>query len=462
MLLTARYVITGVTDEHIEDGAVLVRDGRIADVGYACELRRSYPDEEVRDFGLAALMPGFVDCHTRLEYAVMRGITNDAPYVSWRSFILGKAAQLDLKDWENAAVLGAYEAVSSGITTVADVTHTGASIEAIRNFGLRSIVYREVGARTRDEIEPELERAVNDIASWKADAALTQLHHFGIATRGLYLNHPEMLGAVAGYAAETGIPVCVDMAGTQEEYNFIRYGYTPFSPGEDDAALQRLQSPALMPTGVSPVRYALNWNILDCPNVLAIQCVKVDDADIEALAERDVRVCVCPRENAKLGMGVAPIIKMQQEGVIVGLGTGSSAACDSIDPIQEMRFAMLVQRATNGRGGFITGPAMVRMATIDSARALRMDDVVGTLEPDKYADIVAVDLSQSRQVPTLYPNSAVIHTSDRDNVLMTMIGGKVVYDAQDPFSVVPGYDAREIKRAMQGVERARAKLREED
>ena len=460
MLLMARYVLP-VSSLHIENGAVLVRDGRIVEVGHAIELRRRYPTEEIRDFGLAALMPGFVDCHSHLEYSIMRGILNDVPYAAWKAYILEKERLLTEQDWEESAIMGAYEAVSTGITTVADVTSTGASLRAAQLLGLRGIIYREIGASRRDQVTPVMERAVSDIEAWRASDG-TGRFRFGLGPESLYTCHPQILGEIAAYATANHTPVAIHVAGSQEECDFIRYGGSPFAVANDEAGSQALhsrQAMSLLPTGCSPVRYALNWDILDVPEVLAIHCVKVDDTDIAQLAERDVRVCVCPRANAKLGMGVAPIMKMRKAGIKVGLGTDSPAAADSIDPIEEMRFTMLVQRAINGKDGFIDGPDMVRMATLDSAAALGMDDEVGSLEPGKLADIIAVDLSNSRQVPTHFPNSAVVHTADRDNILMTMVGGKVVFDAQDRFSKVLTANAQVIRRILGNVERVRAKLR---
>ena len=460
MLLMARYVLP-VSSTFIENGAVLVRDDRIVEVGHAIELRRRYPTEEIRDFGLAALMPGFVDCHTHLEYAIMRGILNDAPYASWKAFVTEKEALLTPQDWVESAVLGAYEAISTGITTVADVTSTGASVDAARRLGLRGIIYREVGATAREQIASTMERAVADIEGWRA-ADDTGRFRFGIGPENLYVCHPQILGEIARYATQTRTPVAIHIAGSAEECDFIRYGSSPFSVDNDDVAfdaIERHQATALLPTGCSPVRYALNWDILDAPEVLAIHAVKVDDADIAALAERNVNVCVCPRANAKLGMGVAPIIKMRKAGIKVGLGTDSPAASDSIDPIEEMRFTMLVLRAVNGKEGFVTGPDMVKMATLDSAAALGMDDQVGSLDPGKLADIIAIDLSNSRQVPTHYPYSAVMHTADRDNVLMTMIGGQVVFDRQDPFSRVITADVQSIRTILSHVEQVRSRLR---
>lgn len=460
MLLTARYVLT-VSTPYIEDGAVLVRDDKVVEVGKSSDLLARYPEEEVRDFGMAAIMPGFVDCHSHLEYAIMRGILNDVPFTQWKAFIIEKEGLLTEQDWRDSAVLGAYEAVSAGITTVADATRTGASIEAAERFGLRGIIYREVGAASRELVTPALEEAVEQLDQWRK-ASTSGRFRFGICPDSVYTCHPQMLREVARYASQEHVPVAIHLAGSQDECDFVRYGSSPFSIASDTAthlAFASRQSVELLPAGCSPIQYAHNWDIFDAPEVLAIHCVKLDDRDIEILAENNVNVAVCPRANAKLGMGVAPIVKMRQAGITVGLGTDSPAAADSIDPIEEMRFTMLVLRATNGKDGFIQGPDMIRMATLDSAKALGMDDIIGSLDPGKQADIVAIDLSDSRQAPTHFPTSAVVHTADRSNIMMTMVGGKVIFDATDKFGRVLNADMRELRRISGNIDKLRVRLR---
>ena len=460
MLLTARYVLP-VSSHYIENGAVLVRDDKVVEVGPASELKRKYPDEMQRDFGMAAIMPGFVNCHSHLEYSTMRGILNDVPFTQWKAFIIQKESLLSEKDWFDSAMLGAYEAAASGITTVADVTSTGASLAAAERIGLRGIIYRSVGAAQRDKVSSEMQTAVDQIEEWRSSSTSGRFR-VGIGPDSLYTCHPQILREVAHYANDTGTPIAIHLAGSQEECDFVRYGSSPFSIASDSdthKAFAPRQSVELLPAGCSPVQYALNWDVLETPEVLAINCVKLDDHDIEILASNDVRVAVCPRACAKLGMGVSPIVQMRRAGVVVGLGTDSSAAADSIDPIEEMRFTMLIQRATNGRDGFIEGPDMIQLATLDSARALHMDHLIGSLDPGKQADIVVVDLSKSWQAPTHFPTSAIVHTADRDNILLTMVAGKVVFDASDKYGQVLAADMREIRSIMDSLEKLRLRLR---
>jgi 5-methylthioadenosine/S-adenosylhomocysteine deaminase len=451
MLLVARYVLP-VSEAPIENGAVLVRDGRVSDIGYATKLKTRYPDEETRDFGLAALMPGFVDAHTHLEYAAMRGLINDVPYAAWKLHIAEKEKLFTPADWKDSALLGALEVIRSGITTVADITSTGASWQAAQATGLRGIIYREVGTMERREVDAVLEAAFADIEEWRRGIDPNHLR-IGIAPASLFSCHPLVFKRVAEYAAD-GTAVACHLAGSREEYEFIRYGSSPFSVHSTEQERgYGIDMPPWLATGVSPVRYILNWGLFEAPNLLAIHCVQVDDDDIDKLAEYDVAVAVCSRCNAQLAMGIAPLSKLIKAGIRVGLGTDSPAATDAADPLTEMRIGLLLQRALGNRSDFFTSTQMVRLATLGAAEALGIEEHIGSLDVGKYADIIALDLSNSNQAPTHNPNSAVVYTATQDNVLMTMVGGKILYDGHHLHEV-------DVQRVFARAEEMRLKLRE--
>ena len=177
---------------------------------------------------------------------------------------------------------------------------------------------------------------------------------------------------------------------------------------------------------MSPVRYALNWSAFDAPNVMIVGAVCVDDEDLRKLREYDVAVCVCPRACAQLGMGVAPLHEFLRADLRVGLGTDSPAATESTDMLSEMRLGMLLQRAVNT--DFLDARTMLEVATIGGARALGLQDKVGSLEIGKCADLIAVDLSSSHQSFTTDPVAAVVNTCTTADVLMTMVDGDVLYE----------------------------------
>lgn len=435
MILSAKYLLKG-NGYHVEDGAVLVRGERIVEVGTKAELVARHPDEPVEDFGEAAIMPGFVNAHSHMEYATMGGIIEDVPYASWKGYIVQKSALMTSEDWDDAALLGALDAIRAGITSISDVTATGAPLHACLATGLHGVIYREVTAAEKRDVDRAMDLATADVARWRGEVA-GRCVGVGIGPDSLYAVNPEVLRRIGDYAQD-GTPVAIHIAESREECDFIRYGSSPFAlaaEGPEAEAYEGIQSHAFLPMGVTPVRYALNWGILYAPNVLAIHCVHVDAADIERLRANDVRVAVCPRSNAKLGCGVAPIAKLRAAGIVVGLGTSSPAAADSIDMLEEMRFGLLLERGIDSGEEFLRGSDIMRMATYDSACALGIDAEVGSIEEGKRADITVVDLSRSNQSPTHAPNSCVVHTTNRDDILMTMIDGRQVWRRGVGFSL---------------------------
>lgn len=424
MLLLARYVLP-VNGPHIDDGAVLVQGSEIVAVGTSSELVAAYPDEEVVDYGLAALMPGFVDLHTHLEYSVFRGVVDDLPYSRWKMEVSRREEFLDEEDWADSAVLGAVEAIRSGITTIADITNTGASLGAARDSGLRGVIYREVSTMDARAVDDVVAEGFDDIACWEQQTGSDRLT-IGIAPHGPYACHPRLFQTVAEAVGSSDRHVAIHLAGSHDEYDFVRYGSSPLA--QDFRLQSGWENEPWMPTGVSPVRYVYQWGVLDLPNVMAVHCVHVDAEDIDVLQHTDVAVAHCPRCNAKLGMGIAPLGEFITHGLRVGIGTDSPASNSTIDFFEEMRVGLLIQRSLRGEQGFFSAKPLVEMATRGAAQALKLDRLVGTLEPGKKADVIAVDLSQSWQVPTQNPYGALVHTCSQEDVLMTMVDGKMLYD----------------------------------
>ncbi len=425
MILSAKYVFP-VTSEPICGGAVLVKGDTIADVGTLASLQMHYPDEEVVDFGLAALMPGFIDLHTRLEESVLRGVVADQPFAQWILSVIETSQHLESSDWYDSAVLGGLDALSSGITTVADVTATGAALKAVQQLGLRGVIYREVGAMDKMRVAYAMHAAERDIDKWRQAADPSRVT-IGIAPASIYVNHPEVFRLASELAMRENLPVAMRLAGSREEYNFIMYGSSMFAVDNmDEEARGYVEIPPWLPFGVTPVRYALNWGAFDADNVMVVHAVHVDDEDIKKLREHDVAVCICPRANAILGMGMSPLSEYLKSGFRIGLGTDSPAATNSTDMFAEMRGGLMMNRARDTRR-FLDSATMLELATIGGARALKMDDKIGSLEIGKLADIVAVDLSSSNQSIEANPASAVVNTCLTSDVLMTMVGGKILY-----------------------------------
>ncbi len=451
MLICAQYILP-VTSEPLRNGAVLVRDGVIRDIGDTDMLRLRYPEEEVLDYGVSAVMPGLVDLHTRMENSVMRGLLSDVPYATWLMALAEKAGSMEMADWFDSAILGGLDALSSGITTVADITSTGAACTAAQKLGLRAVIYREVGAMDKNRVDYAMHSAQKDILHWREEVDSSRIT-IGIAPAPVFTNHPSVFARVTDLARKEDLPVAMRLAGSREEFNFVMRGSSMFAVDNMDVETRGyVEIPPWLPFGVTPVRYALNWGAFDAPNVLMIHAVHIDDDDIRKLVEKGVAICTCPRANAQLGMGVAPLSELIQAGLRIGLGTDSPAATESTDMLSEMRTGLLLHRARDTRR-FLDAATMLEMATIGGARALKMEDEIGSLEIGKRADIIAIDLSSSHQTPEVNPMSAVVNTCSVADIMMTMVDGKTLYE-KDHWHV-----GVEVAKSIARVIEIRTKLR---
>lgn len=425
MILGARYVVP-VSSEPIENGAILVRDGKIVDVGTSVMMRLRYPEEEYKDFGMAALTPGFIDLYARIEDAVLRGLIRDVPFVQWRKDIMELRNRISSEEAYDSAFLGGLEALSAGVTTIADTTDSGAAVFAAQDCGLRGVFYREAGAIDKRLVNYAMKKMDSDLDKWSQNIDADRIT-LGVAPLPVYECHPEFYREVAKYAnAHNDLPIAMLLAGSDEEFHFVKDGATG---GLDNTIDQRgfVEVPPWLPTQVTPVNYVLNWGLFEAKNVTMIYGVCVNDDDIRALKKYDVGVCACPSLNAQLGMGVAPVSEYLCYGMRVGLGTGAPGSVDYLDIMSEMRLELLIQRALS-HGEFLDSQTMIEMCTIRAAEVLRIEDKIGSLEVGKCADIVAIDLSGSHQTPTTDPVSALLGSASNGDIAMTMVGGKILFE----------------------------------
>lgn len=421
MLLKARWVLP-ISSRPILDGAVLVRDGRIEAVGPASSIAAT-PGEQELDFGQAALMPGFVDLHTHLKYSAFRGLCDDLPYARWKLQVGELAGRLADDDWRASAQLGALEAIRSGITCVADISTAHFALDAILESGLRGVVYREVQGMG-NEAPANLASARADIET--ALAKVGERHvKVGVAPHSPYAANSDVYLGCAEMANDMSLPIATHLAGSRDEYEFVKYGSSLLA--NEFRAQQGWEDVPWQPMGVSPVKYVQQVQIFACENVMVAHAIHVSDDDIAVLARYDVGIAHCPRCAAKLGMGVAPVSKYLRSGLRVGLGTDSPASNNTMDPFDEMRIGLLMQRAVIQGVGEFSAERFVRFATLGAAEVLRLDGEVGSLASGKAADIIAVDLSHSHQLPITDPYSALVYASNQEDVLMTMVAGEVLF-----------------------------------
>ena len=192
--------------------------------------------------------------------------------------------------------------------------------------------------------------------------------------------------------------------------------------------------------GVRPIERLHRLGLLS-PSLIAVHCVHLNQAEIELFARMGVHVAHCPVSNLKLGSGIAPIKNMLDAGVNVGVGTDGSASNNRLDMLTETRLASMLQKGITGDAAALHAHLALEMATLNGAKALGWDNEIGSLVPNKAADMVAVDLSDIECVPCYDPASHLFHAAGREQVTHSWVAGELIMDNR----VLTKLDVQEIK-----------------
>ena len=434
----ARWVLP-VDAMPIEDGEVVIEDGVIAAVRPA-----RTPASGRRDLGEAVLMPGLVNAHSHLEYTALRGFLEDVPFFPWIRALTAAKAALTPEDWLWSARLGAMECLAAGVTTLGDNTDAGVTMRVLAETGLRGTVYQELfGIDHREPVAPILESLRVKIAAHRRLAS--DRVSVGVSPHALYTIRPALFAALNEYVAGEGLPTSLHIAESGSESALTERGEGPF------AEMYTRRGITWEAPRTTPTRYAADLGTLG-PNTLAVHCVHQTLEDIALLAATGAAVIHCPKSNAKLGAGVAPLAAwLRTPGLRLGLGTDSAVSNNTLDLFEEMRFALLMQRAATQEVEAVTARDVVHMATLGGAEAMGLSHLIGSLTPGKRGDMIAVRLDRPHAVPATDPYSALVYTARADDVLFTLCDGEVLYDD----GIWPTLDPAAI---LTGARQARAKL----
>ena len=401
-VLSADWVLP-VEGEPIENGAVAIEHGRIAAVGPVSELG------EGERFPESAIVPGFVNTHTHLEYAVYAGFGDGLSFAPWISTHVERKGRLDRTDMEAIARLGAAECLRSGITTVGDLAFSGASAHACAELGLRAIVYLEVfGVDGADAV-----RQFDEKREY-VGPALSERVRAGVSPHAPYTCSREVYAAAMGL----GLPVATHLNESQDELDWLLRGEGPWQP---------LAEMLVAPPGTSGIRSLADAGLLD-ERVTAAHCVKVDDEEIGLLAGNGVAVAHCPRSNALLGCGIAPLAELRAAGLRVGVGTDGVSSVPSHDYFEELRTVVSVARARGEDAGALSATEALELATLGGARALGLDGQTGSLVPGKRADLAVLSLSGSPYLPWEDPAAAVVYGGSPARITATLVDGQTRYE----------------------------------
>jgi 5-methylthioadenosine/S-adenosylhomocysteine deaminase len=408
-LIRSATILTMNDGLDIVDGAVTVRDGRILSIG----AEPSAPCDRVINAGGDYLLPGFIQTHVHLCQTLFRGYADDMPLLEWLQRRIWPMEAAHSPATLRAAVrLAAAELLLSGTTTaltMESVHDTDVVFETLADVGLRATVGKcmmdsddNVPSRLREETQRSIDESVALRARWEG-AANGRLRA-AFAPRFAVSCSRRLLEAVAALSASGRVIVHTHASESRDEVDVVR----------------RLSG------GLSNLEY-LNATGLASERLCAAHCVWVSDAEQALMAEFDVKVMHCPGSNLKLGSGIAPVVDMRKRGICVSLGADGAACNNRLDMFDEMRLAATLQ-AMRSAPGALTARDVLWMATREGARALGLQDELGSVEAGKRADLILVSRDRPHLSPDADPWSTLVYGARGTDVRMTMVDGEVLVD----------------------------------
>lgn len=410
LLIRGGTVVTMDGARRIIRGDVLVRDGRIAAVGEV------EPDSarEVIDASGMAVMPGLVQVHVHLCQTLFRGSADGLDLLTWlRTRIWPFEGAHDPETLAASARLGCAELILGGTTTILDmgtVHHTAEIFRVLEASGLRAFAGKcmmdagdDVPPTLRESTDDSLRESLDLLEAW--DGAANGRIRYAFAPRFALSCTASLLEEVRRESERRGVLVHTHASETVSENELVE-----------------------ATCGARPLEYFRRLGLTG-PRLVAAHCVHVNDADLRTLSESGTAVAHCPSSNLKLGSGVAPVVELRRRGVTVGIGADGAPCNNNLDGFLEMRLASLLQSVVVGPGS-LTAAESLEMATLGGARALGIEDEIGSIEVGKRADLIVVDLSGPHMAPDADEPENVVsrlaYSARASDVRLTMVDGRVL------------------------------------
>jgi 5-methylthioadenosine/S-adenosylhomocysteine deaminase len=406
VLIKGGVVVALDASETIVAGDVLVRGNRIEAVG---RLSAVAADLTIDARGCAVL-PGFVQTHVHLCQTLFRGAADDLELIDWlKKRVWPLEAAHDARSLRASARLGVAEMIRGGTTcalTMETVKHTEEVFRVVEESGFRATVGKcmmdkgdEVPEALREETEDSIRESLALLEKWHNRAGGRVRYCF--APRFAVSCTRELLERVASLARMHEVLIHTHASENRAEIELVE-----------------------RETGRSNIAY-LDALGVSGPHVLLAHCVHVGEDEMTLLASKGTHVAHCPSSNMKLGSGIAPVAEMLRRGVSVSLGSDGAPCNNRLDMFTEMRTAALLQKVSHGADA-MPAARVLRMATRDGARALGLEDEIGSLEVGKLADITVVELERLHTTPRPEVVSTIVYAAEACDVRDVLIDGRVV------------------------------------
>ncbi len=393
-------VITNREGNNVLRQAVIqIEGGKIVYAG-AEKQAPAFVPERVIDASEKIVMPGFFNLHTHIPMTLFRCYADDMALQEWlfdRIFPAEEQLTDEMAYWASLGALCEFAAAGVvGFNEMYD--HCDAIARAVKQSGHRAVIARGIVAFTPQMAEEKLKEALDCYEQYQGDGRLKVF----LSPHAQYTNENATLALIAEHAARLKTGIHTHVSETKKEHE-----------------------ECVAHTGHTPVELFSELGLMDVPFIGA-HCVWVSDRDIEIMARHKATVASCPRSNLKLASGVAPLQKMIDAGVNVGIGTDSAASNNRLSMMSEMTYASLLQKGTMLDPLALPAAEVIRLATVNGARALDFDS--GVIEAGKNADLIMIDTAGIRFSPDYDPVASVVYAAESGDVSLTMVGGDILYE----------------------------------
>ena len=387
----------------IKDGVLGVKGDTISYMGSGDgnELRAG----KIIDAMGGLILPGLINGHTHAAMTLFRGLADDLPLMEWlNNYIFPAESRMDGDFVYSGTLLACAEMIMSGTTTFCDMYLFEDEVaRAAKEAGMRSLVGEvlyDFDSPNYGPIEKGLKYTEDLIKKWQGDPLVS----VAVEPHSLFTCSPELLSKTNELALKYNVPLIIHVAETKSELDEVKERY-----------------------GKGPVEHLKSLGLLG-PQLIADHCVHLGKEDIKMFAENGVKAIHNPESNMKLASGIAPVPDMLKSNVTVGLGTDGCASNNNLDLFSEMDMAAKLHKISTMDTTVMDALTVMRMATIQGAKALGMGDITGSLERGKKADIIILDMKKPHLTPMYNPFSHLVYAARGNDVTHSIINGRLVME----------------------------------
>lgn len=387
----------------IEKGYLGILGDTISEIG---PLREGVPDGKTAiDARGGLILPGLINGHTHAAMTLFRGLADDLPLMEWlNNYIFPAESRMDEDFVYSGTLLACAEMIMSGTTTFCDMYLFEDEVaRAAKDAGMRCLVGEvlyDFDSPNYGSLENGFKYTEALINKWADDPLVS----IAIEPHALFTCSPDLLQRADAMAKKYQVPLIIHLAESLKELEEVKDQY-----------------------GASPVDHLSSLGLVG-PHLIADHCVHLNDSDIAVLAGHGVKAVHMPESNMKLACGISPVPKMIGAGMAVGLGTDGCASNNNLDLFTEMDMAAKLHKLDSMDPTVLDAVTVLKMATIEGARALAMDGITGSLEPGKKADVIVLDTDKPHLTPMYNPFSHVVYAARGNDVSHSIIHGRLVME----------------------------------